>query len=351
MKITQQTLCFQTPAFLGNARQEAQWRSPPIKALLRQWWRVAYAAHHKFEPKALQAMRHHEGLLFGHAWLDDDTVQRGGRAEKVAGRRSALRLRLDRWVPGSVKVADLPQLAKVSHPEVKSQVGSDTYLGFGPLKNTTHAVIRETESAQLSLAVPEAGWPLVAQALGWMSHYGTLGGRSRNGWGSFSLSPQEVAPAPLRPWREALQLDWPHALGQDDAGALIWQTPPRGDWRAVMQDLARLKIGLRTQFKFPELLSDGRVHARHWLSYPVTHHEVSVWKKNKLRLPNSLRFKVRPLPTHEGSLPQWVGVVFHMPCLPPPAFQPDLAQIQLVWQQVHRHLDAQAPNTLTRIPD
>ena len=31
-------LRFQTPTFLGNAQQQAQWRMPPIKALLRQWW-------------------------------------------------------------------------------------------------------------------------------------------------------------------------------------------------------------------------------------------------------------------------------------------------------------------------
>ena len=35
------TLRFLTPAFLGNADQNGQWRTPPIKALLRQWWRVA----------------------------------------------------------------------------------------------------------------------------------------------------------------------------------------------------------------------------------------------------------------------------------------------------------------------
>ncbi len=33
---------FTTPAFLGNAEQKGQWRTPPFKALLRQWWRVAY---------------------------------------------------------------------------------------------------------------------------------------------------------------------------------------------------------------------------------------------------------------------------------------------------------------------
>jgi CRISPR/Cas system CMR-associated protein Cmr1 (group 7 of RAMP superfamily) len=30
---------FVAPAFLGNADQDGQWRTPSIKALLRQWWR------------------------------------------------------------------------------------------------------------------------------------------------------------------------------------------------------------------------------------------------------------------------------------------------------------------------
>jgi len=37
---------FTTPAFLGNANQVGQWRTPPFKALLRQWWRIVYAADH-----------------------------------------------------------------------------------------------------------------------------------------------------------------------------------------------------------------------------------------------------------------------------------------------------------------
>ena len=35
---------FNTPAFLGNAEQQAQWRTPPFKAMLRQWWRMVKAA-------------------------------------------------------------------------------------------------------------------------------------------------------------------------------------------------------------------------------------------------------------------------------------------------------------------
>jgi CRISPR-associated protein Cmr1 len=49
MRTFEYTLRFNTPAFLGNAEQNGQWRTPPIKAQLRQWWRVAHAADNRFE--------------------------------------------------------------------------------------------------------------------------------------------------------------------------------------------------------------------------------------------------------------------------------------------------------------
>ena len=113
-----------------------------------------------------------------------------------------------------------------------------------------------------------------------------------------------------------------------------------------MQELARLKIGLRTQFKFNTGKDAPAPEARHWLSYPVTHHSVRDWGGNA-RLPNSLRFKVRPAPGNPGQL---VGVIFHVPCLPPPAFQPNLCAIKDVWQTVHAFLDQQPAQQLTRIP-
>jgi len=40
MKVLRYKVEFLCPAFLGNAEQNGQWRTPPFKALLRQWWRV-----------------------------------------------------------------------------------------------------------------------------------------------------------------------------------------------------------------------------------------------------------------------------------------------------------------------
>lgn len=262
MFVRRYQLSFTTPAFLGNAGQDAQWRTPPIKALLRQWWRVAWAAEREFALD-LAAMREQEGRLLGHAWLENDAAH---------ARKSAVRLRLSRWDDGKLerKAWRQEKFKTVKHPQVRQPVAADLYLGYGPVifdkANRTSALkakaaIQAGEHAGFSIAfAPLPGTSdekkkcaekLLSQALGWMDRFGTLGGRSRNGWGSLHLQPEQGTPPlesalPLRPWEDALKLDWPHAIGQDDKGPLIWQTQAFGDWRAVMVELTHIKIGLRT---------------------------------------------------------------------------------------------------------
>ena len=345
MKTYRYRLSFTTPAFLGNASQQAQWRTPPIKALLRQWWRVAVARQMLFN---VDELRRRESDLFGAA-ADDGGVSH----------QSRIRLRLSHWNMGQLK--DWPRHGTVKHPEVSAPVGSDLYLGFGPLKYDkasrstaikAKAAIQAGDSASFSLVVPEESSADIETALWLMDRFGALGGRSRNGWGSFSLQPADDGTAalegalPTEPWQDALQLDWPHAIGTDAKGALVWKTAAFDDWKKLMQELAQLKINLRTQFLFPNVRPDGLVHNRHWLSYPVTTHKVANWDKNNARLPNSLRFKVRPAP---GNSQQLVGVMFHVPCKPPPVFDPDPQAIKQVWKTVHAFLD-QPEQKLTRIP-
>jgi CRISPR-associated protein Cmr1 len=351
MKTLQYTIQFHTPAFLGNAVQNGQWRTPPFKALLRQWWRVAAAAH----SCDLIKLREREGRLFGHAWLQDDRV--GGR--NVTARKSAVRLRLSSWNEGQLKNWEGLEQKTVEHPEAEKtncQIGPHAYLGYGPLivKGRTtlksNAAIQFGEAAKFSLAVPEVEWPLIQQALWLIDRFGTVGGRSRNGWGSFHLSPIDGTPPlqgtlPLRNWRECLTLDWPHALGQDEHGALIWQTPAFDDWKVLMRELAIIKIGLRTQFPFTTGKNAQISESRHFLSYPVTNHSVQAWGNNA-RLPNSLRFKVRP---DAGNPDKVRGIIFHVPCLPPPAFNPDKQAIVQVWQKVHSHLSQH--QHLTRVQE
>ena len=347
MKTLSYQLSFHTPAFLGNAEQSGQWRTPPFKALLRQWWRVAWMADKDFR-EDVRSMRDEEGKLFGHAWLENDSFERDGRMIKTSGRKSGVRLRLERWTDGQLQ--NWQPLATVNHPEVPKAVGSDLYLGYGPItlprgenkpkpKLKSNAAIQAGESAIFSIAVPEEASTLVEQALWLMDRYATAGGRSRNGWGSFSLTPLDDTPAlagelPSRDWQQALQLDWPHAIGSDDNGPLIWQTQAHSDWQSLMRELAIVKIGLRTQLVFNSGNNTQTPEARHWLSHPVTGHNVKPWRQG--RLPNSLRFKVYPDSSDPTKLR---GHIFHVPALPTDMFRPDKEAIRQAWATVHNLLD------------
>jgi len=328
------TVRFTTPAFLGNAEQEGQWRTPPFKHLLREWWRVAWAEKHSY-PADVSAMRAEEARLFGSA-------------ADGSGNRSLVRIRLGRWDMGKEqKWGDDP---KVQHPEVGkngAQVGSNLYLGYGPLsydkksKGTrlkANAAIQSGETADFRIAFPDEHSALLDRAAHLMSAFGAVGGRSRNGWGSFELVDEKTAiepnSLPLRDWRDCLGLEWAHAIGQDEKGALVWRTGEFSDWRELMQGLARIKIALRTWFQFNSGQNAPRPEDRHWLSYPVTNHSVRAWGYNR-RLPNSLRFKVR-----KNQNGKYYGVIFHMPCKPPPDFRPDSAALVRVWSSVHQFLDS-----------
>jgi CRISPR-associated protein Cmr1 len=327
------TIRFLTPAFLGDAAQNAVWRTPPFKALLRQWWRVAVA---QAADMNVSKLREREAELFGSV--------SGSRAQ-----RSQVLLRLDsQWSKGTLKDWSGMEAGRVSIGQSKLQVNPQVYLGYGPLLAEkggrvalkSECAIKDGEQRTLRLAFPDNAAGEIQRALWLMDRYGTVGGRSRNGWGSFSLtSVGETAPLSgtldeslKNDWREALRLDWPNAIGTDEKGPLLWATLPRPDWKSVMRELARIKIGLRTQFKFSASGTHDKPEARHWLAYPVTKHEVRGWKN--LRLPNSLRFKVRMLP--DKSLQ---GIVVHLPCRPPKPFDPDDRAIAEVWRRVYSYLD------------
>lgn len=340
MKTYSYRMTFLTPAFLGNAEQSAQWRTPPIKALLRQWWRMHWAA---MQSGALDVdrMREAEGKLFGAAASGEGT-------------RSRVRIRLDRWSEG--RMTTWPKDPAVAHPEVHHPVGAHLYLGFGPLGISNRATaigkkegpnfkpraaIQAGENALIRIAVPDEHSEAIENTVALIDAFGTIGGRSRNGWGSISVEPLERTPElrlPCyeRPWKETMDADWPSAIGTDEHGPLVWRTQPFQDWASLMKQLAELRISLRTRFRFTTGKKAPAPEARHWLAYPVTHHDIRSW--GNLRLPNSLRFKVRPSP--DGGL---VGLVFHVPCMPPKGFQPDRATILRLWEQVHGALDDMAP--------
>ncbi|BBA36067.1 uncharacterized protein sS8_4137 [Methylocaldum marinum] len=345
------TVRFNTPAFLGNAEQNGQWRTPPFKALLRQWWRIAVAKDLTYDCERLRIA---EGRLFGTAGDGDS-------------RQSAIRLRLDRWDEGKLKNALWPgkDETKCTHPEVSGKgmpVGAELYLGYGPLtynkarKQTTlkaEAAIQPNESAKLFIAWPKDETATV-DALKLVHWFGSIGGRSRNGWGSLAfdhdIESTEIPDAsdPLigriaMPLDRCLTRDWPHALGQDARGLMIWKSQQTfATWRDAMTALAKAKIGFRTDLKFTAG-KNGPFESRHLLAYPVTNHNVGKFP-TEARLANQLRFKVAR--TANG---KFVAVIFHLPCALPHELaqklgpsKPSPEKQAAIWCRVHAWLDAPA---------
>ena len=345
-------LSFATPAFLGNARQQAQWRTPPIKALIRQWWRVVKAPQVRFNVAELRAA---ESGLFGAA--SDDGA--------VTSHQSLVRLRLTGWDDG--KLTNWPGgEPRTKHPEVNFPVGSELYLGFGPLEyakgtgtglgvsksnGQKRTAIDDKAQADLRLMFPDDHLPDMNAALQLMTWFGTLGSRSRNGWGALQILHEQLKPLSrsnldtlrvTRSLADCLIEEWPHAIGKDDRGPLIWKTRVTGDWRQVMKELARIKIAFRTQ---PTLslagVASGAFSGRHLLAYPVTNHSVngSEWG-GQGRLANQIRFKL----LRENN--QLIGVIAHLPCRLPGSMaaqvRTDETSQRNVWQAVHTFLDHNA---------
>ncbi|MDQ7074731.1 MAG: hypothetical protein Q9O24_06160 [Gammaproteobacteria bacterium] len=313
---------------------------------MRQWWRVAVAKKFNYQHKEI---REEEGRLFGHAWLESDKDTKG---KKVSGRKSLVRIRLDKWDAG--KMTEWGKDPKISHPEVTNSLGGHLYLGYGALsykkgstflgsKEGARKAIKAECRCTLNIAAPEKHIKDIEVAMQLFHAYGTLGGRSRNGWGSVDIEghntqsyaelTQIFSADKTLAW--CLEREWASAIGQDEKGAFVWRTDSVKSWEGLMTQLAKLKIGVRTEFKFTTGKGAHSPELRHWLSYPVTHHSVSSWEKNG-RLPNSLRFKVR-----RDENKKFYGVIFHMPCLPPADFKPDKDTLISLWQSVHGFLDQQ----------
>lgn len=335
-----------SPAFLGDASQSGVWRTPPIKALLREWWRVASAPSFGYSHSK---MREAEGLLFGNAWLDDKFC------------KSQVRIALEHWDAGKPgwESSDL----KVTHPEVKFPVGSQLYLGYGPLifqhgsaKLKNNAALQAGETNSLDLAYPDAEQASIQQTLNLIDWFGTFGGRSRNAWGSLSIG-QEALTANhpqlktvVRDLKACLTLDWPHAIGEAGGKPLIWESKESFvDWQKAIQFLARTKIGFRTHLLFQNgqphpkenLRKNGwqlhkKIEERHLLAYPVTHHEAAPpgWGGDG-RLANQLRFKL-----FRDTAGQLRARIYHTPhkCPLPAGSIDELA----VWQKIHTWLDQQS---------
>ena len=317
-------LNFATPAFLGNAEQQAQWRTPPIKALIRQWWRVVKAPQVRFNVAELRAA---ESRLFGAA--SDNGA--------VTSHQSLLRLRLKHWNDGQLDNDTWPKQEMKNIQVGQGQVRADVYLGFGPIapasknlgrpeprveRRAIDPVKQENElSVRFDRHASDQQINEIRQALSLASWFGGVGSRSRNGWGSLTFQGDSIQRLPqfqediaqyCQPFAQCFSHDWPHAIGTDVAGPLVWVGRTSGEvfknWREAVYFLTTLRLAIRAAAK--KFGRNKDISANQLIAYPVTQSKNNVWGDDA-RIAGSLRLKV--VGTERGFVP----VAVHLPCAVP----------------------------------
>jgi len=350
---------FVTPAFLGDAAQQAQWRTPPIKALIRQWWRIVKAPQTGFRVEGPDGLRAAESTLFGSA--SDDYGEKS--------HQSLVKLRLKHWDQGQLDNSRWPrrEIAKIPLGKPGQGIRADLYLGFGPVTPASMkkglaefvrlAIEPQKQRNELTVFFAQAASDEqideVRQAIRLASWFGGIGSRSRNGWGSITLQGDAIPRLPhsvgdLTPYCQAFRgcfgigRDWPHAIGLDRLGPLVWVGKKGGEelknWREAVFFLASLRRDIRVAAKRFGRSED--ISANQLIAYPVTQSNNRKWGSDE-RMAGSLRFKV--IETGKGLVP----IAIHLPCAVPrvlfdklsPSDQRWIDANQLdIWAAVHEDL-------------
>lgn len=322
---------FLTPTFLGGADQHAELRAAPFKNLFRQWWRISEGNRYQ----EWQDMLEKEGKLFG------SVLNEKGAASQV---RLLLTADSEDFAISDATI----DLGSMHHPEVDrpSRIGKSLYLGFGPITYVRKQgvvwkkYIEPGSKAQLSITLPKTERQEFVKILHYIDGFGTIGSRSRNGWGSLALSgPQfeQQAPGsfPSLPIDELLGSgrQFPSVLGRDKT-LLCWETEPKDNWREVMEILAETYLQTRTSIN----ISGEGLQQRHALGYPITNHNIHDWGVNNGRMPSQLRLMVK-----KNGKDRYVGRILHLPhALPKKWDKSKLGHEIETWKKVHTLLDRSA---------
>lgn len=321
-----------TPMFLGNASQEAELRAAPFKGLLRYWWRVAEGGKYATPEKLLAA----ENALFGSP--DEKT---GGKSQVVVEVTAISNM--------MAKKDNFQNPGLVDHPECErsnKKTNPLNYLaGMGLIHyrdGISHDYFPPTGKFRLTITCSPVASSSVQATLLLLDAFGAIGSRNRNGWGCFGRgNTLSLAGCSFRNFLDAFDRDYPHCLGKDSQGPLLWQTDREAyaSWPECMKALAEVYISIRAGNEskgIPKLnVTTGNPPERHLLGYPVTNHPIATknWG-NQGRHGSALRLIVRKDPDGHR------GYILHLPHLFSKEMWPGGKEQQIaIWQKVHNRLD------------
>jgi CRISPR-associated protein Cmr1 len=329
-----------TPMFLGGADGHAELRSPPLKNALRYWWRLT------------------RGHLTPDRLLENEQALFGGVHENKARDMTAGRSLVDIAVFGDVRTESKntsPSIGKEVNPEAGGKkVSMAAYLGMGPVhfKGTYEKQpISAGESFQMTITWPRKNQEEILDALSFFAHFGCLGSRSRNGWGSIRLVPAnkkgtgiKLTSLPELYEKYGKNIDiifasekqYPFYLGwrkrQGKDFPLLWQIAVTDRWENAMHEAAKSYMDIRQTLPFPQGRPGG-VQKRHILGYPVTGHPVAQWDRNNGRMPSQLRIIIRKT---GDKFQSWF---LHLPHRIAQQWDMNLGNEMVIWQGIHQQLD------------
>jgi CRISPR-associated protein Cmr1 len=192
-----------TPLFLGGAdpSRSVELRAPSVKGALRFWWRALAWSRRNGDLSAirhLSAIRKEEQEIFGAAGEEGDRLG-----------QSSFGLRV-RWLSEPARLVDTgprsltsekPGTSYLSYGVINRGRGNSPrpcYQSGGRFELTIYTLKRTAEESGLQHSLPDA-----IKLFGLL---GGLGGRSRRGWGSVTLTGLEGDGAMLR-WQASQNLD------------------------------------------------------------------------------------------------------------------------------------------------
>jgi len=308
---------FLTPTFLGGADKRAEIRSAPFKSLIRQWWRIVNG---HLSPAELFKL---ENDFFGSA----------GKSGAIA---SSVKVRV---ISSSGDITTLNDLNKKDNNiqilklnGEKQNINAFIYLGYGPVasKDGFANFITPGKKVTLHLEFPKITEEMILNVLHHAHYFGSIGSRSRNGWGAFSFASKNYDfSAPVKIKATSLENSfcekkYPWTFAKDQNGLLCWETAPFKDWKQVLREMAMVYAKLRYNTQILDNINNRAI-----LGYPLKNARQI---KEIDRMPKQLRMTV--IKCSEGLK----GLFFHLPYMTPVKFNTFNDQNEL-WKDIHEVLD------------
>lgn len=310
---------FLTPTFLGGANKSAEIRSAPFKNLMRQWWRIVNG---HLSPAELFRL---ENDFFGSAGKSGAIAS--SVKVKVTSRSGNITTLNDLHKKEKDNILQIPKLNGE-----KQNINAFIYLGYGPISSKEGFVnfITPGERVTLYIEFPKKAKEMVLNVLHHAHYFGSIGSRSRNGWGAFTFTsnkydfsePVEIKTTTIQ--NSFCDKHYPWTFAKDQNGILCWETACFKDWKQVIREIAKLYATLRYNTQSLKSINNRAI-----LGLPLKNAK-SI--KGTDRIPKQLRMTVNKC--SEGLK----GLFYHLPYMTPVKLNVDNSQNEL-WKDIHKVLD------------